>query len=288
MLSILISSHNRANLLRRTLHSILKYPPDCPYEVVLADDGSTDDILGVLREYNSLPWTFVRCDRVIFERQTGITPFFNCPAWTNNVAARHSVGDLLCLQGNEVMVTRSTYKELLRVTENNLRGTPISMAFATTYDMPVHLLGKLTRDGDNLDEALIEQCAPWVLQSIHFTSHVTNYCSVCPKELWDEIGGYDERYLGGIGAEDFDFVRRVRSIPSSIFSVCEGAITIHQSHGGKTRFYNPRPDVIGISRFEEGCEINRERLKSWDGSFKNTQPWEWGSVGVTEIITSND
>lgn len=51
--SVLISSHDRAPLLLRTLHAIAERGPSVPFEVVLADDGSTDDIEGLLRQYAS-------------------------------------------------------------------------------------------------------------------------------------------------------------------------------------------------------------------------------------------
>lgn len=51
-ISVIIPTYNRAHLIRQTIHSILKqsYPP---VEVIVVDDGSTDDTEAVLRQFGS-------------------------------------------------------------------------------------------------------------------------------------------------------------------------------------------------------------------------------------------
>lgn len=283
MISILISSFNRRDLFRRTLASIEANCPK-PFEVVVADEGSTEDVLGELRQYNSsFPWKFITVDPEEFTKVTGLKKFHNNPCLTNNVAFRHCEGEYIFTQGNEIIATEHCYQQMLD--EAKELGDHY-IVFSTTYDVPrsyLHQLGsyELPAKKD------IPQFYSQPLQSIHYRSDVTNYISLASRKLWKRIGGYDERYFGGISAEDSDFVRRARAVPGCQTKVSE-AVSLHQNHGGKTRYQNPDPKVIQTARFNEGCKINRPIFDDWDGKPENPQSWPIGEFGVVNVITNKD
>lgn len=289
-LSILISSHDRASLLRRTLYSIGRRPPPVPFEVVLADDGSSEDVLGELRAYTGrFPWRFVRVDRGVFEKETGVRPYFNNPAWTNNVAFKHSRGDWVVQQGNEVVAWGDVYAGLLERASGLLPQKKEFILFSTTLDVQMPVLSRLDSYGTNLTGDMVKQCEKWPLQSTAYRSDVTNYLSLSRRSLWLSLGGYDERFLAGIGAEDSDFVRRARALPSfAATEVHEGAVSLHQFHRGKTCRYDPPPSVITKERWDIGVAVNRAHYDAWrDGnimSAKNTQDWPWGEIGVVDVL----
>lgn len=281
-LSILISSFNRLPLVRRTLWAIASRPPSVDFEVVVCDDGSTEDVLGELKTFSAkFPWKFVRFSSEQFEKATGLKKWFNCPAVTNNLAAKHADGELFIQQGNEVIAWGDCYDKLMR---DRPKG-PDFMVMSTTYDIPQQYLDVLDPYGSNLSQGIVNECVKWPLQSKHYRSDVTNYISLAPRATWERLGGYDERYFGGICAEDSCFVRRARTIPG--FSmVISDAVSLHQNHNGKTCYQNPSPKVISKERFEEGCSINRAIYDTWDGSTRNPQRWPWGTIGVAEVITN--
>lgn len=281
-LSIIISSHNRLPLFRRTLWSIATRPPHTSFEVIVCDDGSTEDILSELRLYSSrFPWRFIRFDAQAFEQATGLKKFWNNPSATNNLAFKHSVGNLIVQQGNEVIAWDNVYDQLMF--DRPLVGHDAWMVMSTTYDLPAQYLDVLDQYGSNLTEGIVKACYQWPLQSQHYRSDVTNYISLAPRGLWEKLGGYDERYYGGIAAEDSDFVRRARALPNFEMVISEG-VSLHQFHQGKTRYYNPPPRLITQERWTEGCAINRAIYDNWDGSFANPQKWPWGTLGVKEVI----
>jgi glycosyltransferase involved in cell wall biosynthesis len=280
--SILISSFNRLPLFRRTLWSIATRPPSIPFEVVVCDDGSTEDTLGELKKFSSrFAWKFIRFSSIEFEAATGLKKFFNCPAATNNVAFRHASGNLIFQQGNEVIAWADVYNRLIQ--EMGEASEPLVMS--TTYDLPHNILDRLDEYGSNLNESMVREAWRWPLQSIHYRSDVTNYISLAPRSLWERIGGYDERYFGGICAEDSDFVRRARALDGFKQVISEG-VSLHQNHFGKSCYQNPKPTVITRERFEEGCRINRAIYDLWDGSPNNPQQWPIGEYGVGEVITN--
>jgi predicted glycosyltransferase involved in capsule biosynthesis len=161
------------------------------------------------------------------------------------------------------------------------------MVMSTTYDVPRQELDKLDRYGTNLNDAFVRACHEWPLQSKAYRSDVTNYISLVPRQLWETLGGYDERYYAGISAEDSDFVRRARKLPEFKQVISEG-VSLHQSHNGKTCYYNPPPSVITQARWDELVAMNHAVYRLWDEkSFKNQQKWPWGTLGIGEVITNH-
>jgi hypothetical protein len=265
--------------------------------VVVADDGSDQDTLGELRTFSAkFPWKFVRVDTAEFVAKTGIEKFHNNPCLTNNIAFRHSTGDLIFQQGNEVIAWGSAYDQLIAdiprackdcTDETCSEGEAAEhfMVMSTTYDVPQQYLDLLDPYGQNLTPGIVNECRRWPLQSKAYRSDVTNYICLASRALWEKLNGYDERYFGGISAEDSDFVRRARCLPDFKQVISEG-LSLHQFHGGKTCYYSPRPSVISEQRFDEGCQINRAIYDAWDNTYENRTPWQTGTFGVAEVISN--
>lgn len=285
--SIVLSSHNRLPLYRRTLWSIAARGPSVPYELVVCDDNSDQEVLGETRLYAAkFPWKFCRFEAAAFEAATGLRKFLNNPCATNNVAARLAEGEALFQQGNEVIATPRCYDSMLAAGRELSERTAFWMVMSTTYDVPPQLLERLDSFGTNLTPKFVEACSPWPLQSRSYRSDVTNYISLVPRALWEEIGGYDERYYAGISAEDSDFVRRARALPSFEMRVVDDAVSLHQAHGGKTRYYDPPASYCTQERWKEGAAINRRVYDAWDQTHHNRQGWDWGTLGLGEVISN--
>lgn len=280
--SILVSTKNRQKLFRRHLYSIANRPPGGEYEVIFCDDGSTEDVLGEIKAFSSrFRWTFIRVDNDLFEKETGIKHFFNCSALTYNIAARYAQGEFLYVMGNEIIAWENVFEQMWA----EKPATQDFMVVSTTYDVPQEILNVLDAYGQNLNDKMVEYSQQWPLQSEFYRSDVTNYVSLLPKATWERVGGIDERYMGGISAEDSDFVRRARALPDFSWAISKG-VSLHQYHGGKTRYYQPKPSTISMERFNEGCAINRAIFDQWDGGYTNPQTWNWGTIGVTEVISN--
>lgn len=281
--SILISSYNRIELFQRTIWSIANRPPSTEFEVIVVDDNSTEDTLSVLKSFSSkITWKFIRFDHNEFEKQTGIKRFFNNPSVTNNIAFKHSSGDLIFQQGNEIIAYKNIYDKMIQ----DIPDSKNFLVFSTTYDVPQEILDQLDKYGTNLNDRMLEGCYKWPLQSINYRSDVTNYISLTPRSLWNAIGGYDERYMAGISSEDSDFVRRSRSLGNCITVISE-AISLHQFHGGRTMYYEPKANIVSRKRFDEGVSINHATYYNWNGKAENPQKWPIGTYGIQEILTND-
>ncbi|HEV7922980.1 MAG TPA: glycosyltransferase family A protein [Thermoanaerobaculia bacterium] len=84
--SVVMGVYNGAATLRATLASILAQE-DADFEVIVVDDGSTDDTALILREYPSV--------RVITQQNAGLTRALiaGCAAARGQYIARHDTGD---------------------------------------------------------------------------------------------------------------------------------------------------------------------------------------------------
>lgn len=280
--SIIISSHNRLPLFRRSIWATARRIPKLPTEVIVVDDGSTEDVLGELRLYSSIfAWKFIRFDREAFEKQTGLKKFLNNPCATNNIGFKASQGEIIIQQGNEVIPWEGCYDKLIA----DAPDAATWMVMSTTYDLPKQYLDLLDEYGANLTPGLVKACERWPLQSWSYPSDVTNYVSAASRATWEALRGYDERYYGGISAEDSDFVRRGRCLPGFKQAI-SFAVSLHQFHNGKTTYYDPPPSVITKERWNEGVAINHAVYHSWDETARNPTKWAWGELGVGEVITS--
>lgn len=270
--------------MRRTLWSLAHNGPSVPFEVVVVDDGSEPDILPEVQAFSSrFPFTFVRLDTPAFERVTSCRKFWNNCSLSQNLAARHARGHVFCQLGNDMIVPEGTLDRLLA----EVPPQDLFIVFPTTLDMPQDALPHLDPYGANLTPHLVRYCAQWPLASPHYHADGFLWGSLCSRSLYEALGGYDERYVGGLGKEDSDFMRRARALPGwedSKNLVRSRVVTLHQNHGSRTRFSGPLPSVITEERWKEGEALSKQVWDLWDGTYHNRQPWPWGEFGVTEVI----
>src|SRR5438132_12977684 len=82
-ISVVIPSYNRPTLLREAIESVERQTVDC-WELIVVDDGSTEDVSGAISQYLANP-------RISYRRQTNAG---RCIARNNGAALAQ--GDFLC------------------------------------------------------------------------------------------------------------------------------------------------------------------------------------------------
>lgn len=279
-LSIIISSKNRLALFKRTLYSIANRPPSVPFELVVVDEDSTDDILGELRKYD-FEWKFIKVDMDGFTKQTGYTKYYNSPCLCYNLGWKHSEGDLICLMGNEIIPLDQCFHWLVA----DLPKSQYSWVVSTCLDLRGPALRRLDEYGTNINYHTYVDSLPYRLSDGGAVQNrVPNYLSIFTRNIWEKTGGMDERYINGIGCEDADFMRKCFALPGFQYYQSQ-AVALHQNHNGPSHLGPLTPEGVDKEWFLKGVDINRRLYQSWDGRVENPTPWPIGQF-VKEVITS--
>ena len=195
VVSVIIPIYGKCEYTLRCLASIAAHPPSTPFEVIVVDDRSPDNSAEILLEVDGI--------RLISnpENQGFIR---SC-----NIGAGVAAGQYLHFLNNDTEITPGWLDELLR-TFYEFPGTGLSGSKLVYPDGTLQEAGGIIwQDGSawnfgrNQDQSL----------PVYNYAREVDYCSgasiMVPKELFDELGGFDEYYLPAY-CEDSDLALKIR------------------------------------------------------------------------------
>jgi GT2 family glycosyltransferase len=177
LVSIVITTFNRAHLLRPTLESFVKQDFK-DYEVIVIDDGTDEATPLLCAEPWPLSLKYYRMNR---DRTLG----YNNPARPNNVGVRMAKGDIIILQNAEVR--HGAGEVILRLSEQC--GT-MNAVFAQVEVLNEYGIGKSF------------YCHRT------FTPRPFFFCGALRREWFEKLRGFDEDYQY-YGYDDVDFADRL-------------------------------------------------------------------------------
>lgn len=220
-ISILIPVHNRLDLTRPCLESIWKHAGPAPStEIVIIDDASSD---GTAEYLDSLG------DRVSVLKNTQR----QCFGRNMNAAAREAQGEYLCLLNNDTLVTAGWLEKMLEVARRH----PDIGVVGNKHLWPDS--GKVNHAGMVFDAQGVpvhlypghDPADPCVNVSRDFQI-VTAACWLVPRELFLQLGGFDEGFVNGF--EDVDFCLRVREAGKRVY-YCHESVIYHYGQSSPGR-----------------------------------------------------
>lgn len=214
-LSVLIPNYNNGrqssrdgkrdligDLLESLEHTLSDDPVPC--EVLVFDDGSTDDSIDTLRHWAACK-TWKRSGRpflTLFE-----APHCGVLSVTANFLSRVARGDILCrLDGDVVCLTPNWASKVASVFDHGPDQLGVVGPKQLRVDGRVHAFGDwlLHPKGYHHIGHLMD---PRRLNRPMEVDHVMGCFYCCRKSLYEELGGYDEQYLRG---QTVDFGLRAR------------------------------------------------------------------------------
>jgi GT2 family glycosyltransferase len=231
--SIVMAFHNRRNQLLKTLDSI-RYFGDP--EIIIVDDASderVEDLPGI---------TVIRIEP---PKKTWINP---CIPF--NVGFAKATGDIIIIQNPECI----HIGDILSHTANIKEGTVFSHA---AYSLDYHLEYDYYNPEGLKDLIMNEpqriQVAHhgWYNHSIHRPVGF-HFCMAIKRTDLEKIGGFDERFAGGIGFDDNDLVRRIRKAGMDL-QIIDDPFVIHQKHA-RTDYQN----TWTMRMMNEGLYLNTQ------------------------------
>ena len=181
--SVVIPTYNRASLLLKLLDSLTKqtYPFD-HFEVIVVDDGSTDETEQVVRKFaESAPFSVV----YLRQKRKG-------PAAARNLGIRHSQGEIIAFADSDVTVVEGWIENAVKHFKNNgvegVEGRTEPCGSETPFSHRAH----------NLKGGQFLTC------NIFYT-----------KAILEKVGGFDERFQAP-HREDSDLAWRVLDVGGQI------------------------------------------------------------------------
>lgn len=198
LVSIVIVTFNRAASLRDGLHSLAKltFPEDCPVEILIVDNGSTDKTREVVSQYQR---SYIKSNKVTisycFEAQPGIP-------YARNRGIKESLGQWLVFFDDDQLADPDMLQELLDTSEKSgalCVGGSIHLLLPDKVDRPIpSFCRKLL--GEHLGEGEFTSYSRNILPS---TGNILIHNS-----LFKRYGSFNVEFLGG--GEDSEFLLRLK------------------------------------------------------------------------------
>jgi glycosyltransferase involved in cell wall biosynthesis len=175
IISVIIPCYNSGEFLPDAINSVCQQKNTCTYDIIVVDDGSTDDgTKDLLEQYKG------QNIYVIHQENKG-------PAAARNTGVRASQAEfLLFLDSDNKIRPDYIYKALMVMEQNKEIGV--------VYGAP-NFFGDFTEARFTPGE--------FNLFTIHKGNNI-DMCAIVRKAVWDSVGGFDENRLL-IGHEDWDF-----------------------------------------------------------------------------------
>ncbi len=256
--SVIVTTFERPRHLARSLEGLLRQTEAGRFEVIVADDGSTDETADVVEEYRDRfdpPLKSVRQEhegyRLARLRNLGareaITSRFvfldgDCVPGDRFVAAHRAAGR----RGDFAVGARHNLdaKQTEAVTPESIRARGGR--------------GLIGRAGRRHLWLRAVSNRVYSITGLKDRPKIIGANFGVSRELWLRVNGFDERYVGW-GYEDEDFARRLRSVGARKIDVTATARVAHLWHPAVPSFSGRARDSQNRVRFDRGPVLARCR-----------------------------
>lgn len=241
MVSIVIPVYNQIHYTYACLVSILEHTKDVVYEVIIADDVSSD----ATRELEKFTENVVIC-----RNETNQGFLKNC-----NQAARAARGKYIMFLNNDTQVTEGWLSSLVNLIESDpsigMTGSKLVYPDGRLQEAG----GILWSDGSGWNYGRLDDPEKPEYNYVKDVDYISGAAILLSNELWKQIGGFDERFAPAY-CEDSDLAFEVRK-------------------AGYRVVYQPLSKVIHFEGISNGTDVNGSGLKRYqvENSLKLREKW---------------
>ncbi len=249
LVSVAIVTHDNLELTKLCIESLYRTTVYPRFEVIVVDNASADATLSWLEKEA--------------QRRPNLRVFGNNHnagfAAANNRAFREATGEIFCLLNNDTVVTQGWLCALVRTLRHDPDVGLVGPSTNGSADA-----ARVTAGYSDLSEldSWAEQFV-WQHDGDSFpVPGLALHCAALRREVWEQVGGLDERFKVGM-FEDDDLCRRLLNAGYEIR--CLRSAWIH--HFQQATFAN-----LDAAEYARIYEANRKRfLEKWRGNHKRNQ-----------------
>lgn len=242
MVSIVIPVYNQIHYTYLCLASILEHTKDVSYEIIIADDVSSDatEHLGEFAEHIT-----------ICRNETNQGFLRNC-----NHAAGRARGRYVMFLNNDTQVTPGWLKALVDLIEGDDSIGMVGSKLVYPDGRLQEAGGIIWSDGSGWNYGRLDDPDKAEYNYVKDVDYISGAAILLSVDLWKEIGGFDDRFAPAY-CEDSDLAFEVRR------------------HGYRV-VYQPLSKVIHFEGVSNGTDVNGEGLKRYqvENSEKLREKWK--------------
>ena len=193
--SIVIPAYNQFSYTWACLKSIREHSGAIPYEVIIADDCSTDETAEIEKYVSGI--------RVI-HNQENLRFLLNC-----NHAAESARGKYILFLNNDTQVLDNWLEPLVRLAEADPKTGMVGSKLLYPDGRLQEAGGILWKDGSAWNYGNGKNPADPEYSYVKEADYISGAAIMIRKELWEKLGGFDERFAPAY-YEDADLAFQVR------------------------------------------------------------------------------
>lgn len=247
--SIIIPVYNQWNYTYSCLASILQHTTDVSYEIIIADDMSTDETVNIV-EY---------VENIIVVRDGMNRGFLlNC-----NNAAEHARGKYIFFLNNDTNVQTEWLSSLVKLAESDQKIGMVGSKLVYPDGRLQEAGGIIWNDASGWNYGRLDDPEKSEYNYVKEVDYISGAAILVRSKIWRELSGFDERYVPAY-FEDSDLAFEVRRLgykvvlqPKSIVVHFEGI-----SHGTDTNSGIKSYQVKNKEKFLEkwNVELNTDHF----------------------------
>jgi len=239
LVSIICPTFNKLEFLKPMMESVAKNT-DWPYELIVVDNASKDGTKEyVLNSGLKMDGQFLRN-----EENKGF-------AIANNQGAKLAKGRFLLFLNNDTIVTKGWLSAMMNVfTEEKAVGI-VGAKLVHPGKGTIQHAGVIRLPSGTPDHVYFNKPMNYPpANERHAYFAITGACMLTPKDLFEELGGFDEQYW--CGWEDMDYCQRVRAKGMDIYYEPKALIYHYESRTEGRYIAEGSNFTLYMSRWELG------------------------------------